>query len=296
MLKITKMLSLILSLCAIMLLFSCNSQKIDKEPEIKFEEKTTTLSIMTTNDFLKNTVKSIVGDKHVIESIFSNNNFIDQYNFSEDTYKNIAKQDIFFYLGVEYEPYTEDLINKIERKNLSLVNTSRGANILSNEKKEVNPYYFYSINNYKSILLNIKNSVEENDTKNRDFYENNFKELVKKIDEINTQIKDLQSNLKDTVIIYSEERFDYLINDYKIDKVLLPKNFDGNNPVSVNNLKQTIADGTKDKKHIIYLYCDDNELNKYQGILQQNNINIVKFDALYNDFIPFMENMIKLIK
>ncbi|MHC1681683.1 MAG: metal ABC transporter substrate-binding protein [Clostridiaceae bacterium] len=283
------MIRVIVLLTIVVILYGCNSQKKIEEVDVKYSEKELTLSILTTNDFLKNTVKTIVGDKHVVESIFSNNSYIENYNFTEDTYSNISKQDIFFYLGTEYEPYTEKLSSEIQRKNVSLVNTSRGANLIEDENNKINPYYFYSISNYRTILLNVKNSIQESDTKNRDFYEDNFKECLKGIDEINTQIKSLEENSKDTVLITSETRFDYFIKDINIKKLSLPNIFDSNNPKDVEKVKKSLDENINGKKYIIYLYNDENELKKFQGILNEKNVKIIKYIDVLNNYTDNMK-------
>lgn len=285
----TKMIRVIVLLTIVLILYGCSSQKKIEEVDAKYIEKELTLSILTTNDFLKNTVKTIAGDKHVVESIFSNNSYIENYNFTEDTYSNISKQDIFFYLGTEYEPYTEKLSSEIQRKNVSLVNTSRGANLIEDENNKINPYYFYSISNYRTILLNVKNSIQESDTKNRDFYEDNFKECLKSIDEINTQIKSLEGNSKDTIVITSETRFEYFIKDLNIKKLSFPNVFDSNNPKDVEKVKKSLDENINGKKYIIYLYNDENELKKFQGILNEKNVKIIKYIDVLNNYTDNMK-------
>lgn len=294
--KFSKTFMGILLLTIIIFLYGCTTEKKVEEPEVKYNEKQITLSILTTNDFLKNTVNTIVGDKHVVESIFSNNSYIEKYIFTDDTYKNISKQDIFFYLGVEYEPYTSDLTNNIQRKNVSIVNTSRGANLIEDENKKTNPYYFYSINNYKSILLNVKNSIQESDTKNRDFYEDNFKKCLTNIDELNNKIKTLEANSKDTIIITSETSFDYFIKDINLSKLSLPSAFDPNNPKSVEDIRKSLDDNLKNKKYIIYLYNNDNELSKFQGILSEKNVKLIKFMDVSSNYIDNMKKNISNIQ
>lgn len=43
-----------------------------------------------------------------------------------------------------------------------------------------NPYYFLNLNNYKIVLSNTKNAIQDKDPSNRDFYEKKFFKYIKK--------------------------------------------------------------------------------------------------------------------
>lgn len=266
-----------------MILTGCNSQKITKEETVqdayKYKEKEETLNIITTNDMLKNSLSGIIGEKHITESIFSNNNKIDEFNFTQDAIRNISKEDMFFYLGGTYEPWVENLIGKLERKNLTLVNLSRGVKQLEGSEKKINPYYFISINNYKTMLLNIKNAIEESDTKNKDFYEENFTEAMKRIDVINKKIEELQNKIKDNVIITSNCKGDYIFDELKKVTIKTPtveqeKNLQTYQEV-INNIKTSVVG-----KKALFIYETDEELKKYDSLIKENSLIPVKF--IYN--------------
>lgn len=263
-----------------MLLIGCNSQKVNTDTTYTYKEKEQTLSIITTNEILKNCLYEIIGEKHVVESIFSNNNKIDEFNFSNDAIKNISKEDMFFYLGGEYEPWVENLISKLERKNLTLVNLSRGIKSIESSDKKTNPYYFISINNYKTMLLNIKNSIEESDTKNKDLYEGNFIEAMKRIDIINKKNEELQNKIKDTVIITANCKADYIFDDLKKTIIKMPNAEQEKNIQTYQNTVNIIKTSVVGKK-ALFIYETDEELKKYDSLIKENSLIPLKF--IYNN-------------
>ena len=203
--------------------------------------KDSPLNITTVNKNQYFMVKSIVLDKHNVEYLSDNEKEIYDFKYGEDIINNISERDLFIYSGMNNEPWINEFIGKLKKGDLGIINMSRGIKTLTYEKNGVvseNPYYWLGINEYKIALYNIKSAIQEKDPKNKNYYEENYSNVIRDIEKY---IKDISVELekyKDYTILTNTNTFDYLLNDLGLTKimieeeitrsVLLEKNLDEN--------------------------------------------------------------------
>ncbi|MGE5626932.1 MAG: metal ABC transporter substrate-binding protein [Solirubrobacterales bacterium] len=233
------------------------------------------LNIVTTDRILYYMVKSIVQDRHNVEYIFKDRETQYNYNFTEDSLYNIGKKDLFIYMGASYEPWADAFTDKLDKDKTRVINVSRGVKI-SNLDKEIkykdtvlkeNPYYLMNYDNFKIALLNIKNSIQDKDPKNRDFYEKNFNEEVKATETEQKAILDITSKLSDYTFVYAEDKLEYFVK-YN----------------SLNSIRLTEANTVlKNPSKTVFLYCDSNVLTANEGFIKNNNLNTLNVRCYQND-------------
>lgn len=211
-------------MCFSVLFFACNNgQNNASIKELDMEIKKTNeenLNIMVTDKILYFMAKDIVGDKHFVQYMFKNKKEEFDFVYSEDSLNNIAKQDLFIYNGAGLEPWINDFLNKLNKNNVGTINVSRGVNLLIYNKEvkyknlilKENPYYWINIDNYKIALLNIKNSIQDRDPRNRDIYEKNFSDKLKELETYEKKFKELGNKFKNYSIFYLDEDLEYFIN------------------------------------------------------------------------------------
>ncbi|MBU5485303.1 metal ABC transporter substrate-binding protein [Clostridium sp. MSJ-11] len=278
----------------ILLLSGCEKINEDIEINLKVSKGSdVVLNIMTTDKLLYFMTKDIVGDKHFVDFMFKNREEELNYVFSQDAINNISKYDLFIYNGGGLEPWASDFVNKLSKGKLGIINLSRGINILSYSdnvkyKKYIfkeNPYYWMNIDNYKIALLNIKNSIQDKDPKNREFYEKNFDNMVKELEEYEKKIKELSANLKEAEVYYSEEDLEYFLKYCNIKGIKIPKG---------KGLTEEIKDDNTNKNRLFFYY-NESELKKAEENIKKYNmvpikILIHKEDARYIDIVKYNVN------
>lgn len=244
------------------------------------------LNIITTNKLLYEAVKEIVKDKHYVRYMFRDGNSQWIFNYTQDSIDNIAKQDLFIYSGAEAEPWVDDFINKLSKSKVGIINASRGADILSrNENIDYNgktitenPYYYLSDTNYRIILLNIKNAIEERDSKNRKFYEANFSAAIKKIDNLDKRLKKLNSDVKNCTFIVDDDRYDYFAKASNLNLIYLPQlkitEYD-----KYNNAMKEFEQKLKDIDNIYYLYSSDVQLKNEKQLIDKYKITPIRVNS-----------------
>lgn len=259
------------------------------------KENLTSMDILTTDKFVYNMVEEIVGSRHDVDYMFSSKDKIWTYEYTDDSLNNISKMDLFIYSGAGFEPWMDDFLDKLSKSKVSIINTSRGIKLVSYDKEvkykdtvlKDNPYYWMNIDNYKIALSNIKNGIEDRDTKSRDYYEDNFSKTIKELEDYQKRLKEVSDKVKDYTFVVDGDELDYFTKycDFKTLKlynygvILTPEITAQNNKVE-NELK--------DAKNIIFLYDDAQKLKSNEALINKYNIkpvNIIvyKKDLKYNE-------------
>lgn len=262
-----------------MLFSACDNSTVNNTVNQNAEEtvvkKDACLNIVTTDRILYYMVKSIVQDKHKVEYMFKDRTSQYNFNFTEDSLYNIGNKDLFIYIGASYEPWAGEFIEKLSKNKIRVINVSRGVKIISLEKEikykdttlKENPYYLLNYDNYKIALMNIKNSIQDKDPKNRDFYEKNFNEAVKATEAEQKGIVDITSKLSDYTFVYAEDKLEYFVKYNSLNCIrLTEKN------VTLKNPSKTV-----------FLYCDSNLLTENEGFIKSYNLNTLNVRCYGND-------------
>lgn len=287
--------AILLFLCMI-LLSGCNykmqneSVKPDNN-EVKMEtRKDIELNIVTTDKLLCNMVKSISKNMHSVDYIFKSRVDEENFQFTSDSLNNIAKKDLFIYMGAGFEPWIDDFIDKLNKNKVGVINVSRGVKLLSYNKEvkyknttlKDNSYYLMNIDNYKIALLNIKNSIQDKDPKNRDLYQKNFSEAVKNIETHEKDLKTVVSKLTDYNFVFSEDEMNYFIKYNGFKSIYTVKDSNG---------KWDLESKVKDLKNLVFLYNDPAVLQENADIIKKYNIKAVNI-KIYNGEINY-EDILK---
>ena len=241
-------------------------------------QKEVKLDIVATDRILYYMVKDIVGEKHNVAYMFNNMDSLLNFKFTDDSLYNIAKMDLFIYMGASYEPWGESFADHINKNSVGIINASRGVKVLplSTEVKygeyivNENPYYLLNYDNYKIALLNIKNSIQDKDPKNRDIYEQNFNETINRTELEQKNIKEIFSKLSGYTFVYSEERLDYLLKYYSLDSLKVSPGED-------------YSAKLKGKSKVVFLYSDSSLMAKYQTVIKKYDMSTLEQKVYNND-------------
>jgi zinc/manganese transport system substrate-binding protein len=281
-------------------LTACNKKanKIEEKPVIQEAiEKELSLNIVATNKLLYNMVKDIVGDRHSLDYMFTSKDKLWNFNYTEDSISNISRKDLFFYWDSGIEPWDTDFIDKLTKNKVGNVSVSRGVKFIALARevkyKEVtlrdNPYFWLNIDDYKIAMLNIKNAIQDKDTKDRDLYEKNFSKAIKEVEDYQKKLKEAADKLKDYTFVVDGDELDYFTSYYGFKTLKI------NNYGLILTAKQTednkkVEEKFKEVKNVVFLYDEEGEfksnealINKYN--LKTSNIIVIKDDIKYIDIL-----------
>ena len=161
--------------------------------------------------------------------------------------KNLEDADVFIYNGAGMEHWTEDVLDSLENKDLTVVEASKGLTLLEGKEEEededasedssseentdkedsddsnsgitYDPHVWLNPLNAKTEMENIKNALVEADPDNKDYYEKNYETYAEKFDQLDQEYKDGLSDTKSKDLITSHEAFGYLCQAYGLNQV-----------------------------------------------------------------------------
>ena len=252
--KLTYILVVFTSILFFGLTFSYNPLMANPTDELD-KEKDTYLNILTVNKEIYSMAKSLVGDKHNIEYLFNSEKEIKEFKINENVINNVLNMDLFIYNGLGYEEWVSEIVDNSKSSNVGVINASRGIRPimkeLSKESGE-NPYYLLAFNEYKIALYNIKTALQERDIKNRSYYEDNYNNIIKELDEVLSKHKEEIKDYKDYTVFTNTDKFDYLFRDLGLQVNKIKDN------------KEEVKENETSKN--IFIYDKDNEdLNELKG-------------------------------
>lgn len=245
------------------------------------------LNIMTVNKPQYDMVKKITKDRNNVEYMLTDEKDISEFKYSEDVLNNISNMDLFIYSGTSFEPWSNSLIDELKKGNVGIINLARGIRLLSytqgSDTKE-NPYYFEGIEEYKIALYNVKAAIQDKDPQNRDYYEENYNEAVKQLDDNLKKYSDKLKSLSEYKFITLNNDFDYLTKSLNLNTIQLD-NHEMGEFIKINNL---------DPKKVIIIV--DGEAGTKLDLSGYNTVKLWKYYGEYSFDDLILYNVQELAK
>jgi zinc/manganese transport system substrate-binding protein len=191
-------------------------------------------------------------------------------------------------MGTSAEPWINDFIDGLKKGKVGIVNLSRGTRTLNYTKPQnindyeikINPYYWLSPDEYKIFLYNLKSAIQDKDPKNREFYEQNYKEVTDEFDKITNDLKDASSVLQDYKIYTTDDDLDYIIKYLGINATKI---------TDLSKVQDYEKDFNKDSSKNLILYSDEEKFRTFKkrlsGVTYSDmEIKIPEYSDKYKDF------------
>ncbi len=283
--KLTYALVIFTSILFLGLTFSYNPLMANPTDEFD-EEKDIYLNILTVNKEQYEMTKALVGNNHNVEYLFSDEKEIKTFKTNDNIISNVLNMDLFIYNGLNYEDWINDIIDNSKNSNVGIINMSRGIRPITTELKsenKENPYYLLGFNEYKISLYNIKTALQERDIKNRSYYEENYNNLVKELDNFLSKSKEELKNYKDYYIITDTDKFDYLFRDLGVQVKKIKNNshdYDETKSILVHDKELGELDDLKNKMKTDFDYIELDTNSTNNKVLTDNVIRLI--DAIKN--------------
>ena len=251
------------------------------------------LNIMTTNKMEYEMVKSLVGDKHNIEYIFTDEEDSVNFVINDNIVKNISNMDLFLYSGSTLDKWCSELISNLNKSSVGTIDITRGIRTINmevNKETKINPYFYIGIDEYKVLLYNVKSAIQDRDPKNREVYETNYNKIIEKLNKFISEVKENKKDLSEYTFISLDNNIDYFYKSLSINTVKLPEQM---------SLKQYVEDNKIDPNKLIVLKDEKTAFNE-EGF---KVVSLVKYDKkvsieeliknnykIFYDFIELKDN------
>lgn len=187
-------------------------------------------------------------DKVEVTTMISDN--MEPHDFEPKTkdLEGLINSDIFVYNGAGMESWIEKVNDVVteQNKDLLVVDSSKNAD-LRKEDNATDPHLWLSLKEAKKQCEVIKDAFCEKDSANKDFYQKNYEEFTKEMDDLYDEYSKKFENVKQKDFVTGHAAFGYLCRDFNLEQR------------SVENL---FAEGEPTPKQLedLVKYCKDNKI------------------------------------
>ncbi|TSD02088.1 MAG: zinc transport system substrate-binding protein [Parcubacteria group bacterium Athens0714_26] len=191
------------------------------------------ITVVTTLFPLYDFAKSIGGDKVEVSLLLPPGVEAHTFEPKPSDIVNINESDLFVYTGKFMEPWAEDIIRGISGKDIKIVDTSAGIELMKEEEHEdkhgtvheeeehghehggIDPHIWLDFDNNKIMLDNIVKALTEKDPANADYYQKNATDYKTKLAQLDNQYRTTLSKCESKEIVYGGHyAFGYLGKRY----------------------------------------------------------------------------------
>lgn len=242
---------------SLILLAACSNTSNTSKTEENSDKK---LTIMTSIYPLYDFTSKIAGDRAAVINLVPPGAEPHDFEPTPKDMVNLSKADIFIYNGGGYESWIEDVLNGIDQKDMSIINTSEKLELLTLEEtsgedshdhgedaghieestheektghteetaheeeehaEEFDPHFWLDPLRAKQMAELIKDQLIKVDADGKDVYEKNFNELASEFDSLNAEFESALANPSQKQVIVSHAAFGYLTNRYGLEQVAI---------------------------------------------------------------------------
>lgn len=248
--------------------------------------------------------KEIVGDKFEVILIITPG--ADPHNF-EITPKDILKisgSKIIFWSGTHLDFWAKNIVSNLTKTKIVEINKNLPLIIEEEEEggegegegEEIDPHFWFSLENMKKIAENITEEIVKIDPKNRDYYLNNLESLKNKIDNLKEKSIEELKDIKFRYFVTQHNAFQYLAKELNFQTFYLES---AHKELTPQNIKDFI-----DKIRIFNIksiFSEPGEVSSaLENIAQNLNLKIYELDPLEGkgsqNFFEGYERNIKVLK
>jgi zinc transport system substrate-binding protein len=171
---------------------------------------------------------------------------------------------VFIYTSTAMEPWADKIIQNLNKDQQVILESSKGIKLSKHEDEEiehdeetpdheVDPHIWVNPAYAQVMVKNITTSIIEADPENADFYKKNSEELISKLSQLDTRIKDVISKVDQKIIIYGGHFvFGYFTERYGLDYITPYKGFSPESEPTPQKLTELINKMKELKVKVIY--------------------------------------------
>ncbi|MGO3689547.1 MAG: metal ABC transporter solute-binding protein, Zn/Mn family [Psychroflexus halocasei] len=233
-------------------------------------QKSEKLNVVTTTTMITDLVKNIGRDSVQVQGLMGSGVDPHLYKASEGDVSKLTQADIVFYSGLHLEGKLVDVFEKMGRRG----NTIALAEIL--EEKDLisstefsgsyDPHIWFDISYWKRITKNLTNQLSKQDPESADYYKQNEKVYLKKLDALEKEAKEIISELPEEkrILVTAHDAFSYFGKAY------------GFNVIGLQGLSTATEAGVKDVRRLSKLIID----NEVKAIFIESSVPRRTIEAL----------------
>lgn len=218
----------------VVMLSACGNINKGENKDVSSKNK---LKIYTTVFAFQSFTEQIGGKYVDVESIYPPGADMHTFEPTQKKMVNIAKGDLFIYSNQEMDPVAKKLAGSINNKDLKLAlaaNFTHDDLVVNHEHEHEHeghehaheeegheheegsedPHVWLDPVLNKKMVKSIKDDLAKKDPQHKDYYENNYKQVVNDLDNINQRLTQVTEHPKRDTVVISHDSIGYLANRY----------------------------------------------------------------------------------
>ncbi len=173
--------------------------------------------------------KNVAGDAAEVANLVPPGVGVHEYQFKPSDVKKVADADIVVKNGLGAEAWLDKLLKNAGNDELTVIDTSRGVTPLRISGGIDSHIWLDPVIAVRQVE-NIRDGLIEKDPKNKDVYEKNAAVFIKKIEELDTDIKDTVSGFKRKDFVAFHSAFVYFSKRYGLEQIAVIEPTPGKQP------------------------------------------------------------------
>ncbi|WP_436961712.1 metal ABC transporter solute-binding protein, Zn/Mn family [Staphylococcus xylosus] len=225
-----KSIILIMACVVVVMLSACGNINKGENKDVSSKNK---LKIYTTVFAFQSFTEQIGGKYVDVESIYPPGADMHTFEPTQKEMVNIAKGDLFIYSNQEMDPVAKKIAGSINNKDLKLAlaaNFTHDDLVVNHEhdheheghehegheheEGSEDPHVWLDPVLNKKMVKSIKDDLAKKDPQHKDYYENNYKQVVNDLDNINQRLTEVTEHPKRDTVVISHDSIGYLANRY----------------------------------------------------------------------------------
>lgn len=222
----------------VVMLSACGNINKGENKDVSSKNK---LKIYTTAFAFQSFTEQIGGKYVDVESIYPPGADMHTFEPTQKEMVNIAKGDLFIYSNQEMDPVAKKIAGSINNKDLKLAlaaNFTHDDLVINHgheheheheheghehdheeeghdhEEGSEDPHIWLDPVLNKKMVKSIKDDLAKKDPQHKDYYENNYKQVVNDLDNINQRLTEVTEHPKRDTVVISHDSIGYLANRY----------------------------------------------------------------------------------
>lgn len=214
----------------VVMLSACGNINKGENKDVSSKNK---LKIYTTVFAFQSFTEQIGGKYVDVESIYPPGADMHTFEPTQKEMVNIAKGDLFIYSNQEMDPVAKKIAGSINNKDLKLAlaaNFTHDDLVVNHEHEHEHeghehegheheegsedPHVWLDPVLNKKMVKSIKDDLAKKDPQHKDYYENNYKQVVNDLDNINQRLTEVTEHPKRDTVVISHDSIGYLANRY----------------------------------------------------------------------------------
>lgn len=246
------------------------------------------LSIVTTIFPYYDFVRTIAGDRADIRLLLSPGSEPHSYEPSPSDIVAIENCDIFIYNGGESDEWVESVLSSLDNKDIQILSMMDFVTPLYEQTPlhtpgdEYDEHIWTSIRNCELLVTAIADEIIAADKKNSDYYENNEKDYIEQLKNLDNEFKETVSNAKRNSIVFGDRfPFLYFVTDYNLNYECAFPGCSSETEPSIATVSRLI-DFVRDNNIPVVFYLEFSSGNIAKIISEDSDAKIMQFSSCHN--------------